>query len=108
VIVIAAIITAQALSKKYFADLLAIDFAAEDAVFKISTVIFWIICIVLAVLAFVKNLALIPLMGLSTCLYLLTGMSGSNWKWFLIWFGIGLVVYLAYGYRKSKLATVNG
>lgn len=107
VIVVAAIISAQLISRNYFTDLLAIDFAAEDAVFKISTVIFWIICIVLAVLAFVKNLALIPLMGLSTCLYLLTGMSGSNWKWFLIWFGIGLVVYLAYGYRKSKLVAAN-
>jgi hypothetical protein len=37
-------------------------------------------------------------------MYLLTGMSASNWKWFFIWFGIGLVVYFMYGYRKSKLA----
>jgi hypothetical protein len=32
-----------------------------------------------------------------------TGMSASNWKWFFVWFGIGLVVYFMYGYRKSKL-----
>jgi amino acid transporter len=106
-IVIAAAILAQSLSGNYFRDLLAIDFTADDAVFKLSTLIFWIISAVLAVLAFLKNLSLIPLMGLTTCLYLLTGMSASNWKWFLIWFGIGFVVYMLYGYRKSKLAVTN-
>lgn len=103
-IVIGALILAQVLSKNYFSDLFAIDFTADDATFKLSTIIFWIICVGLAILAFAKNLSLIPLMGLSTCLYLLTGMSGSNWKWFFLWFGIGLIVYLSYGYRKSKLA----
>jgi basic amino acid/polyamine antiporter, APA family len=107
-IVVAGIVVAQSLSKNYFSDLIAIDLAADDAVFKISTLIFWIICVVLAILAFLKNLSLIPLMGLTTCLYLLTGMSASNWKWFLIWFGIGFVVYMLYGYRKSKLAVAKG
>jgi len=103
-VVISAIVLAMSLSKNYFTDLLNIDFAATDVTFKISTSIFWIVCLLLAILAFIKNLAFIPLMGLTTCLYLLTGMSASNWKWFSIWFGIGLVVYLLYGYRKSKLA----
>ncbi|HET9277857.1 MAG TPA: amino acid permease [Flavitalea sp.] len=71
---------------------------------QISTIIFWLICLVLSVLAFMKNLSLIPLMGLTTCMYLLTGMSLSNWKWFFAWFGIGLLIYFFYGYRKSKLA----
>ena len=71
---------------------------------KIATIIFWLVTVILSVLSFMKNLSLIPLLGLSFCLYLLTGMSGSNWKWFAIWFAIGLVVYFTYGYRKSKLA----
>jgi amino acid transporter len=71
---------------------------------KIATIIFWVTMLVLSFLAFAKNLSLIPLLGLSFCLYLLTGMSGSNWKWFFIWFAIGLVVYFLYGFRKSKLA----
>ena len=103
-IVAVAIILVATLSKNYFNDLMNIDFSADDATFKISTLIFWIICVVLAALAFLKNFSLIPVMGLTTCLYLLTGMSASNWKWFFIWFGIGLIVYLFYGYRKSKLA----
>lgn len=103
-IVATAIILVAIFAKNYFTDLMSIDLAADDATFKITTLIFWIISIVLAILAFLKNFSLIPLMGLTTCLYLLTGMSASNWKWFFIWFGIGLVVYLLYGYRKSKLA----
>jgi hypothetical protein len=63
---------------------------------------FWLICGALAVLAFLKNLSMIPLMGLSSCLYLLTGIRDSNWKWFFIWFGIGLVIYAGYGYRNSR------
>ena len=106
-IVLGAIIMATILSQNYFSHLLKIDLAADNATFKISTIVFWLVCILLAVLAYLKNFSLIPLMGLSTCLYLLTGMSASNWKWFLIWFGIGLVIYFLYGYRKSKLAQAN-
>jgi len=43
-------------------------------------------------------------MGLITCMYLLTGMTKSNWAWFIGWLGIGLIVYFIYGYKKSKLA----
>jgi len=71
---------------------------------NVSTIIFWIICIALAVLALVKQWSLIPLLGLTTCLYLLTGMTKANWLWFGSWLVIGLVLYFLYGYKKSKLA----
>ncbi len=88
-----------------------ISAATRDALtakqtFNISTLLFWGISLALAGLSFVKKYSLIPLMGLVTCLYLLTGMSATNWKWFIIWFGIGFVIYLLYGYKKSKLAPV--
>ncbi len=72
---------------------------------KVSTIIFWGLCLVLSVFSFTKKFSLIPLLGLVSCCYLLTGMAGSNWKWFFVWFAIGMVLYFAYGYRKSKLAT---
>ncbi len=65
---------------------------------------YWLLMVVLAVLAIWKNWNLIPVLGLATCGYLLTGMSANNWFWFFIWFGIGLLVYFAYGYKRSKLA----
>jgi amino acid transporter len=69
-----------------------------------STIVFWITCIILSGIAFIKRYSLIPLLGLATCLYLLTGMTAKNWAWFGSWLALGLVIYLLYGYKKSKLA----
>ena len=71
---------------------------------NISLIIFWATALLLSAVTSVKKYSLIPLMGLITCLYLLTGMTKSNWAWFLSWLAIGLVVYFLYGYKKSKLA----
>jgi len=75
----------------------------KEGEFRISMFFFILINIGLCGLTLVKNLSLIPLMGLSSCLYLLTGMTHNNWFWFLVWFGIGMVIYFSYGYRHSKL-----
>lgn len=103
-------------AKSYFTDALDYDFSGnkgyvagdvsfmELAVPKISIIAFWTICFILAIVTFFKNYSLIPLMGVTTCLYLLTGMTKSNWAWFLGWLGLGLIIYFLYGYRKSKLA----
>ena len=90
---------------------LAIKFVHDNDVvqsktLKVSTVIFWIFMLALCVLAFVKNYSLIPLLGVATCLYLLTGMSLSNWLWFGGWLAIGLIIYFLYGYNNSKLKSV--
>lgn len=86
----------------FFASLL--DVTGPDAAHNIPLLIFCAICITMAVLAFKKNFSLIPLLGLTSCLYLLTGMEPSNWAWFFVWFLIGLIIYFMYGYKKSKLA----
>lgn len=81
------------------------DFSEEKFATNITMVIFFILCLVMAVLSFVKNLSLIPLLGLISCCYLLTGMAVSNWKWFGIWLLIGLVFYFCFGFKNSKLNT---
>jgi basic amino acid/polyamine antiporter, APA family len=75
---------------------------------NIPMVVFYLIWAAMAVLSFLKNLSLIPMLGLLSCLYLLTGMGTTNWIMFSIWLGIGLVIYFLYGYRKSRLAAVKG
>ena len=77
----------------------------ENASLNVSTIIFWLVMILISIVCLFKNWSLIPLLGLSSCLYLLTGMTGMNWAWFASWLVIGLVVYFMYGYRKSKLNT---
>lgn len=86
----------------YISDLFVIT--SENAQRNIPMIIYFALLIVLAVLSFLKNLSLIPVLGLLSCCYLLTGMEANNWKWFSTWLLIGLVVYLLYGFKKSKLA----
>ncbi len=75
----------------------------NEGEFRLSMTIYIIINFVLCYLAISKNLSLIPLVGLSSCLYLLTGMTHNNWFWFGLWFAIGLVIYFTYGRKHSKL-----
>ncbi|MEO6669382.1 MAG: amino acid permease [Ferruginibacter sp.] len=93
-------------SKKFTeaADFISGNDPVQSKTNKVSLVIFWIIMVLLSLLAFIKKYSLIPLMGVSTCLYLLTGMTLSNWLWFGGWLLLGLIVYFMYGVRKSKLA----
>ncbi len=116
-IVAGAMVTAILLSKNYFVDIFNFDFSGnkdytegkisfmDAATPNISLIIFWLSAISLSILTFFKKYSLIPLMGLISCMYLLTGMTKSNWAWFLSWLLAGLIIYLLYGYRKSKLAT---
>ena len=115
-IIAASIFLFASLDKGYFVDVFNFDFSSNEdyiqgkasfmdlATPQISIIIFWLICITLSILTFIKKYSLIPLMGVTTCLYLLTGMTKSNWAWFLSWLLLGLVLYLLYGYKKSKLA----
>ncbi len=70
---------------------------------KFSTILFWIMMVAMSVLSFLKKLSLIPVLGMMSCLYLLTGMTASNWAWFFGWFAVGLLIYFFYGYKHSRL-----
>ncbi|HEY6083001.1 MAG TPA: amino acid permease C-terminal domain-containing protein, partial [Chitinophagaceae bacterium] len=70
---------------------------------KLPFFLFLILAIALTVLTFLKNLSLIPVLGLSSCFYLMTELGYTNWLRFLIWLVIGLVIYFTYGYKNSRL-----
>jgi len=74
---------------------------------QLTHILFWILQLILLILSWMKKLNLIPMLGITTCTFLLTGMELDNWKWFGVWFLIGLVVYFAYGFTKSKLAAAS-
>ena len=89
-------------SPGFFPSLLKVT--GPDAAYAIPMLVFCLATLILAVFSYVKKWSLLPLLGLVSCLYLLTGMEPSNWMWFFVWFLIGLVIYFAYGFRHSKLA----
>ncbi|MBP1660434.1 MAG: amino acid permease-associated region, partial [Candidatus Aminicenantes bacterium] len=45
----------------------------------------------------------VPVMGIISCVYLMTRLSKDTWIRLIAWMAIGLVIYFAYGIRKSKL-----
>jgi basic amino acid/polyamine antiporter, APA family len=66
--------------------------------------VFWLVWLVLSALGFMYSFSLLPVLGILTNLYLMSELGWSNWRMFIIWLAIGLVIYFAYGYRNSKLA----
>lgn len=102
---IIALIVVHYLFPTYFVDLF--DWSNESYTTKIPLLIFYVVCVILSMLSFLKNWSLIPLLGLVSCLYLLTGMSISNWLWFFGWLVIGLIIYFSYSYKNSKLNKVS-
>ncbi|MBD2769079.1 amino acid permease [Hymenobacter sp. BT664] len=71
---------------------------------QIPTLVFFLFCLVLAVLSFRKRLSTLPVLGLLINLYLMTQLGISNWTLFFVWLLIGLAVYFGYGYQHSKLS----
>jgi len=70
---------------------------------KIPFFLFGIVFIVTAVLSFIKNFSLIPVLGFLCCTYLLSESGTTNWERFMIWLIVGLAVYFMYGARHSRL-----
>lgn len=71
---------------------------------KFPMVLFWLIAATVSVYSFLRSFSLIPVLGLISCFYLMAQEHHTNWLRFLIWLGIGLIVYFFYSFRHSKLA----
>ena len=72
---------------------------------KIPTYIFLIITLLLTFLSVTHNLSLIPMLGLVSCLYMMSELNVSNWIGFGVWLLVGLLVYFGYSKKHSKLNT---
>jgi amino acid transporter len=83
------------------------SFTSKNAHENFPFFIFIILSAVLAVLAFIKNLSLIPVLGLLSCFYLMTELGYTNWIRFLAWLIIGLLIYFTYSYKNSILGKEN-
>jgi basic amino acid/polyamine antiporter, APA family len=93
------------LNKEFLTSTFTIN--SQSAAVNIPMIVFFFICFLMAALSYLKKFSLIPVLGLLSCCYLLTGMAAVNWKWFFIWFLIGLVIYFSYSFRKSNLNISN-
>ena len=65
--------------------------------------IFIVISLLLVYWSFTKNLSLIPVLGLVSCLYMMAEIELENWIGFAIWLLVGLIIYFSFSYKNSKL-----
>lgn len=70
---------------------------------KIPTWIFILFTIFITVMAVIHNLSLIPILGLLSCLYMMSELELANWIYFTGWLLLGLIIYFGYSARNSKL-----
>ncbi|OJW13793.1 amino acid permease [Mucilaginibacter sp. 44-25] len=78
-------------------------FEGEALHHKFPYFLFLLLSLTLSILAFVKKLSLIPVLGLLSCFYLMAELEYESWIRFLAWLVIGLVIYFSYGYKNSVL-----
>ncbi|MCX7862158.1 MAG: amino acid permease [Bacteroidales bacterium] len=69
----------------------------------IPHLIFMGVAILVSILSVKREWSFIPVLSLLINLYLMAELGTTNWLRFFIWLALGLVIYFAYGIRKSKL-----
>ncbi len=51
----------------------------------------------------VPGVPVVPVIGAALCVYLMAKLPSETWLRFAVWLAVGAVVYVAYGYRHSRL-----
>lgn len=82
----------------------AVTHLSAEGYQEILFLIFVILAAVLAIFSFLKNYSLIPILGVSCCMYLMVEIPANSWIVFFGWMLIGLLIYFFYGRKKSKLS----
>lgn len=96
-------------SPTFYSDLITLTPAEGESMLgafshKIPMIFFVIVSVILVFYSLTKKLSLIPILGLLSCLYLMTELGVTNWIRFGVWLLAGLVIYALYGYRNSHLS----
>lgn len=84
----------------------AIEHLFEEGYQAVLFLIFILLSGALAVFSFMKNFSLIPVLGVSCCLYLMVEIPANSWLVFFAWMLLGLLIYFFYGKNKSKLNAI--
>jgi amino acid transporter len=72
----------------------------QEILFLVFMFVAWLIAIV----SFIRNYSLIPVLGMLCCMYLMIEIPAKSWLVFFVWMALGLMIYFFYGYRNSRLA----
>lgn len=70
---------------------------------RLPMLLFLLTSMAITWISFTRKLSLIPVMGLLSCLFLMTKLGHTNWIRFLVWLGIGLLFYFTFSRKNSEL-----
>ena len=76
----------------------------NESYHEVLFIVFILVSVFIAILSFLKNYSVIPIVGALCCMYLMIEIPANSWLWFFVWMSIGLSIYFLYGRKKSKLA----
>jgi APA family basic amino acid/polyamine antiporter len=96
--------TDQATDENLFNTIFSLDGGFEVWSHQIPNGLFLISSLIILTISWKKQYSLIPLLGVISCLYLLSTLGIVNWFRFGVWLIIGILIYLFYGKKHSKLA----
>lgn len=77
--------------------------AWESFYHRIPMWIFFLIASILSLISIWKQMSLIPVLGVITCLYMMAQIPMHNWIGFSVWLVTGLLIYFGYSIRHSVL-----
>jgi amino acid transporter len=70
---------------------------------RLPMLLFVLTSMIITWLSYWRKLSLIPVLGLLSCMFLMTKLGHTNWMRFLVWLGIGLLFYFTFSRKNSKL-----
>ena len=71
---------------------------------EVLFIVFVALALYIAVMSFLRNYSLIPVLGMLCCAYLMIEIPAKSWLVFFLWMGLGLIIYFLYGSKNSKLS----
>ena len=92
-------------NQEYWREFLSLNTGGNLVIFimdKIPMLLFIGASAMLGWLSLRKRISLIPVLGLLSCLFLMTKLGHSNWLRFLIWLGAGLLIYFLYSRHHQQ------
>jgi amino acid transporter len=92
----------------FLGDMFTIKPAEGETAFEafshlIPGILFLVVAAVLLIVSQIKKMSLIPILGLLSCLYLMSQLEITNWLRFFVWLALGLMIYRLYGIKNSRL-----
>jgi len=70
---------------------------------EVSLIMYTILALIVTVFSSLRQLSLIPILGMLCCTYLMIEIPTRSWIAFFGWMAIGLIFYFSYGFWKSNL-----